>query len=176
MTETAPTFLARLALAWRTLVNAAFAADVGRLRHGRPAAAPTPARPAALKETAPESALQLLGLLQQEGRFIDFLQEDVAGYSDAEIGAAARVVHDGCRRALAGHLTLAPVRDEPENARITLAEGFDASAVRLMGNVVGRPPFTGTLVHRGWRVTEVKLPRIADGHNVRVLAPAEVEL
>jgi hypothetical protein len=129
-----------------------------------------------LHDTLPESALQLLALLQQEGRFVDFLEENVTAYSDAEIGGAARVVHEGCRKVIRDHLQIAPVREETEGARLTLPEGFDATAVRLTGNVVGQPPFTGTLMHRGWRVTEIKLPKLAEGHDVRVLAPAEVEL
>jgi hypothetical protein len=120
--------------------------------------------------------LQILGLLQQQGRFLDFIQEDVSAFTDADIGGAARVVHEGCRKAIHQHLELKPVRSEQEGARITLQEGFDASAMRLTGNVVGQPPFTGTLAHRGWRVTQIKLPKISDGHDVNVLAPAEVEL
>ncbi len=122
------------------------------------------------------AALQLLGLLQREARFVDFIQEDVAPYTDAEIGAAARVVHEGCRKVLREHFALAPVRTEAEGSRITLQAGFDAAAVRLTGNVVGQAPFTGTLGHRGWQVTEVKLPQLTDTAAAKVLAQAEVEL
>ncbi len=122
------------------------------------------------------AALQLLGLLQREARFVDFIQEDVAPYTDAEIGAAARVVHGGCRKLLAEHFTLAPVRAEAEGSRITLAAGFDAAAVRLTGNVVGQAPFTGTLSHRGWQVTEVRLPQLTDARAAAIIAQAEVEL
>ena len=86
------------------------------------------------------------------------------------------MVHEGCRKVIRDYLQIEPVRAEAEGARLTLAAGFDASAVRLTGNVVGQPPFTGALMHRGWRVTEIKLPKLAEGHDVRVLAPAEVEL
>ena len=122
------------------------------------------------------SALQLLGLLQREARFVDFVQEDVVGYTDAEVGAAARVVHEGCRKVLGAHFSIAPVRSEPEGSRVTLAAGFDAAAVRLTGNVVGQAPFTGTLGHRGWRVTEVRLPQLTDEKAAPILAQAEVEL
>ncbi len=150
-----------------------------------PPAAPAPApkapeapkpEPVIVKEATPEAALQLLGLLQKEARFLDFVQEEVAGYSDADIGAASRVVHEGCRRVLRQHFDLEPVRKEEEGQRITLPKGFDPSAVRPVGNIVGQPPFTGTLVHRGWRASQVKLPKIAEGHNVNIIAPAEVEL
>jgi hypothetical protein len=179
MTEPKPPFFTRLLLAlrafWRTLSDAEFAAGVARLSRGELAGHPAESRPA-LRETAPESALQLLGLLQQEGRFVDFLEDNVSAYSDAEIGGAARVVHEGCRKALQAYLSIAPVRPESEGSRLTVPPGFDPASVRLTGKVVGRPPFTGTLMHRGWRVTEVKLPQLAEGHDVRILTPAEVEL
>lgn len=122
------------------------------------------------------AALQLLGLLQREARFMDFVQEDVAGYADADIGAAARVVHEGCRKVLHQHFSVAPVRPEAEGSRVTLAAGFDAAAVRLTGHVVGQAPFTGTLGHRGWQVTDVKLPQLTDPQAARIIAQAEVEL
>jgi hypothetical protein len=144
----------------------------------RPVEAPKPARPepVIVKEATPDAALQLLGLLQKEARFLDFIQEDIAGYQDGEIGAAARVVHEGCRKVMRQHFDLEPVRKEPENSRLTLPKGFDAASVRVTGNIVGEPPFTGTLIHRGWRAAGVKLPKIADGHDTRIVAPAEVEL
>jgi hypothetical protein len=132
--------------------------------------------PVVVKQATPDAALQLLGLLQKEARFLDFVEENIGPYSDAEIGAAARVVHDGCRKVLNEHFELEPIRREPENTRLTLPKGFDASAVRLTGNIVGEPPFTGTLIHRGWRAARIKLPKIAEGHDVNIIAQAEVEL
>ena len=136
--------------------------------------APPPA--AVLQESGPDSALVLLSLLQKEGRFLDFLQEEVSSYQDHEVGAAARVVHQGCQRVLNDHLSIAPVRPEAEGAQVTLDKGFDPAAERPTGQVVGEPPFTGSLVHRGWRAVEVRLPQVASSRDVRILAPAEVEL
>ena len=141
-----------------------------------PVAKPAPVPPAPLKEASPDAALQLLALLQREARLIDFTQENLTEYSDAEVGGAARVVHEGCVRVLREHFTLAPVRPEAEESRITLPAGFDARAVRLTGNVVGQAPFQGVLSHRGWRATEVRLPKLSEGHDATVLAQAEVEL
>ena len=141
----------------------------------KPTPAPTPA-PAPLRAPTPDSALQLLSLFQREARLIDFTQEDLSAYSDADIGAAARVVHEGCARVLREHFTIEPVRVEAEGSRVTLLEGFDAASVRLTGNVVGKAPFSGTLSHRGWRAAKVTLPQLAESHDARVLAPAEVEL
>ena len=143
----------------------------------KPAPAPAPAPAAApLRAPTPDSALQLLSLFQREARLIDFTQENLSAYSDADIGAAARVVHEGCARVLREHFTIEPVRSENEGSRVTLAEGFDAASVRLTGNVVGKAPFSGTLSHRGWRASKVTLPQLAESHDARVLAPAEVEL
>jgi len=137
--------------------------------------APAP-EPVILKESTPDAALQLLGLLQKEARFIDFIKEDIATYSDADIGVAARVVHEGCNKAINEHFTLAPIRSEQEGGKITLQQGFDASSVRLTGNIVGSAPFTGTLIHKGWQVTNIRLPKLTQGHNAKILAAAEVEL
>lgn len=123
-----------------------------------------------------DPALQLLALLQREGRLVDFLEEDIAGAADDQIGAAARVVHQGCRKALREHVKLAAVREEEEGAKISLPEGFDPSHVKLTGNVTGKGPHEGTLRHKGWKVTEIKLPTPVDGHDARVIAQAEVEL
>jgi hypothetical protein len=129
-----------------------------------------------IKEATPDAALQLLGLLQKEARFIDFTQENMGQYSDEEIGAVARVVHEGCRKVLRQHFELEPVRGEEEGKRITLPKGYDAASVRITGNIVGTAPFTGTLVHRGWKATDIKLPKITEGHDTSIIAAAEVEL
>ncbi|MGO4156394.1 DUF2760 domain-containing protein [Cupriavidus sp. YAF13] len=197
MTDSNMSFLGRISLAVGTFFNILgdreLAAGVRRLRDGTgpgastapaapvpaPVAAPAPRAapaPSALKEASPEAALQLLGLLQRDARFIDFVEEDIAGYSDTEIGAAARLVHDGCRTVLREHFTIRPVREEAEGSRVTVPDGFDATAIRLTGNVVGSAPFNGNISHRGWRVAEVRLPRLAERHDATVIAPAEVEL
>lgn len=105
-----------------------------------------------------------LAALQREGRLIDFCEENLAGFSDAQVGAAARTVHDGCRKALQAMTALAPVRTEAEGASLEIPAGFDPRAVRLTGNVVGNPPFKGVLRHHGWRAGD------------EIVAPAEVEL
>lgn len=137
----------------------------------------TPAPPRAEKPAQPPeaAAVQLLSILQREGRLLDFLQEDIRPYEDAQIGAAVRTVHEGCRSALAEHITLEPVRTEAEGSRITLPAGFDADAVRLVGNVSGEPPFEGELRHRGWRVSRIALPELMRKQE-RIVAPAEVEV
>jgi hypothetical protein len=138
---------------------------------------PGPApEPVILKESTPDAALQLLGLLQQQARFIDFIKEDLSGFNDADIGVAARVVHEGCNKVINEHFSLAPVRSEQEGNKVTLPKGFDAASVRLTGKVTGEAPFSGTLVHKGWQVTQIRLPKLTQGYNAAIIAPAEVEL
>ncbi|MCX7098197.1 MAG: DUF2760 domain-containing protein [Methylococcales bacterium] len=132
--------------------------------------------PVVLKESNADAALQLLGILQSEARFIDFIKEEIAGYSDSDIGIAARVVHEGCNKAINEHFTLAPVRSEDEGGFVTLQDGFDAASVRLTGDIIGSAPFTGTLIHKGWKITASNLPKLTLGHNAAIIAPAEVEL
>ena len=120
--------------------------------------------------------MQLLGLLQKEARFIDFIKEDVSAYSDADIGVAARVVHEGCNKVINEYFTLETVRADQEGSKVTLVKGFDASEVRLTGNIVGQAPFTGNLIHKGWKVTNIRLPKLTAGHNANIVAAAEVEL
>jgi len=123
-----------------------------------------------------DGALALLALLQREGRLVDFLREALDGFSDADIGAAARDVHRGCRKVLEQHLALEPVMPGAEEEKVSVPKGFDPAEVRLIGEVKGEPPFRGTLRHHGWRVVDAKLPTLAEGVDRAVIAPAEVEL
>jgi hypothetical protein len=196
MPEHVPSPVQRLLLAiyalFAVLFRAEVAASVWRLREERrralpaPQAAPQPAAPpqAAPAPEAPPApappdsrqALHLLSLLQREGRLVDFVREDLAGFGDADVGAAARTVHAGCRRALEEAFRLEPVLAQPEGATVTVERGFDAAAIRLTGNVVGEPPFRGALRHHGWRAVSVALPPPPEGRDPAVVAPAEVEL
>jgi hypothetical protein len=133
-----------------------------------PAAPPPAPRPA-------DGALRLLGLLQEQGRLVDFLEEDLTPYPDDQIGGAVRAIHEGCRKALHAQFALEPVMRGAEGEDVTVDAGFDAAEVRLTGNVAGAPPFRGVLRHGGWRVTAATLPE-RQGIDPRVIAPAEVEI
>jgi len=137
---------------------------------------PQPATPA--PRPAPETsdrATQLLALLQRDGRLVDFLMEDLATYPDAQVGAAVRDVHAGCRQALSKYVPLTPVLDDDEGSAVTVERGTDPARVKVVGNVAGSPPFRGVLRHRGWEATRVELPPLpATGRTV--VAPAEIEV
>lgn len=123
-----------------------------------------------------DGALALLALLQREGRLVDFLREPLDGFSDGDIGAAARDVHRGCKKVLEQHLAMEPVMPGAEETKVSVPKGFDPAEIRLVGEAKGEPPFSGTLRHHGWRVIEAKLPALAEGVDRTVIAPAEVEL
>jgi Domain of unknown function (DUF2760) len=164
---------------FKVLFDGAFAARVWSVRQDAAPSLPKRAEPPAFEPPAKRedrSALQLLSLLQREGRLVDFLQQDIAAFPDADVGAAARVVHEGCRRALKSHAEITPVRSEDEGARVQLPAGFDADAVKLVGEVRGEPPYAGVLRHRGWRAVKLQLPSVVGDFDARILAPAEVEL
>lgn len=141
-----------------------------------PVAERAPERKVSTAQHHKDGALALLALLQREGRLVDFLRESLDTYSDADIGAAARDVHRGCKKVLEQHLSLEPVMPGAEEAKVSVPKGFDPAEIRLIGEARGEAPYRGTLRHHGWRVVEAKLPTLADGVDRMVIAPAEVEL
>jgi hypothetical protein len=147
------------------------------------AGAPEPMKPETVKAAPPpkpaeppeHTALRLLASLQEEGRLVDFLTEEIAGYSDEQIGAATRGIHAASGKALRACLTLEPVLPGGEDDTVTVPVGFDPATIRLTGNVHGNPPFSGTLRHAGWRVTGIAIPA-RSGLDPKIIAPAEVEI
>jgi hypothetical protein len=123
-----------------------------------------------------DRAVQMLALLQRDGRLVDFLAEDVAPYPDTQLGAAVRTVHESCRQVLERYVKLEPVITSEEDQPVTVPAGFDPASIKLIGNITGKPPLRGLLRHRGWRATQVNLPSLPEGTSRSVVAPAEVEI
>ncbi|MDQ3649192.1 MAG: DUF2760 domain-containing protein [Acidobacteriota bacterium] len=152
----------------------------------RPQSAIGAATPRAIEDQAAENrvtmdstdrAVQMLALLQRDGRLIDFLSEDITAYQDAQIGAAVRELHINCRKALDQYVKMEPIIAGEEDSSVTVDAGFNPASIKLIGNVTGKPPMRGLLRHHGWRVTEVKLPPLSAHEAGRsVVAPAEVEI
>jgi hypothetical protein len=133
-----------------------------------------PAAPPAKPQAGPkDGAVQMLGLLQRDARLVDFLMEDIAPYSDDQIGAAVRDVHGKAKQTLERHLQLAPVIDGVEGD-FTKTDGIAASSIRLIGNVPssGKAP-GGLLRHKGWKAGKIDLPTAEPS---AVIAPAELEV
>jgi hypothetical protein len=123
-----------------------------------------------------DRAVQMLALLQRDGRLIDFLAENISPYPDAQLGAAVRTIHEACRKVLEHYVKLEPIVNSEEDQPVTVQGGFDPAAIKLIGNVTGEPPIRGVLRHKGWHVKEVNLPPLPQGSGRMVIAPAEVEL
>jgi len=134
--------------------------------------APAPAAPTAKPS---DGALQILGILQRDSRLVDFLMEDIASYSDDQVGAAVRELHDQCRDSLARYVGLQPVIDGVEGA-FTKVPSTDPNVVKFVGNVPAKPPSGGTLRHKGWRAAKVDLPALAAKQDAAIIAPAEIEI
>jgi len=140
-----------------------------------------PARPAPEPPEAGRADAEIvhfLAMFQEKGRLVDFLMDDINPYNDAQVGAAARVVHAGCKAVLHDHFEIKPIRTEQEGSTVQVPAEYSADEYRLIGRIVGAAPFSGVLVHRGWKTDMVKLPqllrRAAD--RLPAIAPAEVEV
>ena len=154
-----------------------------RARPSSPAPAPEPARPAPeppglSRMSADAEVVHFLAMLQENGRLVDFLMDDINAYSDAQVGAAARIVHGGCKGVLAEHFSIHPVRTEAEGSKVQVPAGYSPGEYRLVGKIAGSAPFSGVLVHRGWKTDKVKLPQLLRGADdpLPAIAPAEVEV
>jgi hypothetical protein len=182
-------FWKRIAFAFRCFFSILFHADIPddiaqkRVKPtGDAPQVPAAASVSRLKELerpaseAFDRAVQMLALLQRDGRLIDFLAEDISGYPDAQLGAAVRTIHETCRQVLDHYVKLEPILNSEEDQPVTVQAGFDPAAVKLIGNVAGEPPVHGVLRHKGWRVKEVNLPPLPQVAGRMVVAPAEVEL
>jgi len=176
----APLAAAALALALLTVLLALL---TGPKATPKPAPMPAPMAaavppPAPAANQAEAEIVAFFALLQEKGRFVDFLMDDVTAYDDAQVGAAARVVHQGCLEVLRDHFKITPVSSVAEGASVTVPAGCAPDEYRLVGKISGEPPFTGTLIHKGWKTEFVKLPRLikTGGRRLPGIAPAEVEL
>ena len=169
----------RIFLAFRCFFEILFhgalsAGALGALKLARREQA-APAKPVAASRTPADGALQILTILQRDSRVVDFLMEDIASYSDDQVGAAVRELHDQCRDSLARYVALQPVIDGVEGTPVK-APSKDPRVVRFIGNVPAMPPSGGTLRHKGWRAAKVDLPALAAKEDTTVIAPAEIEI
>lgn len=183
-------FWERVAIAFRCFFSILFHGDIpSDVLHKRvksagqvpqtPAAQAAVSRPKEVERPAPEAfdrAVQMLALLQRDGRLIDFLAENISPYPDAQLGAAVRTIHEACRKVLDNYVKLEPILNSEEDQPVIVQGGFDPAAIKLLGNVRGEPPIRGVLRHKGWHVKEVNLPPLPQGSGRMVIAPAEVEL
>ena len=174
-------FKAFFAILFAGKLPSAVARAYGYVEKGAKAASQPAAKRAPEPKPAPQlkpsdGALQMLSIFQRDARLIDFLMEDISPYSDEQVGAAVRNVHDQCRETLDRYVQLAPVIDGVEGT-FTKLDTNDPNTVKLLGNVPasGKVP-GGILRHKGWRADHVDLPQLAASQNATVVAPAEIEV
>lgn len=176
---------------FRVLGDGTVAVQIGRLLDGQPAAGAAepavqsspamiaaPVAPVVAASPTRSDALTLLSVLQREARLVDFLKENIAGYTDDQVGAAVREIHRDAAAALDRMFALKPVRTEVEGANVAVPAGYDAGRVRLVGTVSGSAASqAGTLAHAGWEAARVELPQWAGTASAAtVVTPAEVEV
>jgi Domain of unknown function (DUF2760) len=140
---------------------------------------PEPPKPARAEPSQTGEALILLSLLQEKGRFLDYLMEDITTFNDAQVAAASRVVHQGCAAVIKECLALSTVHSGKEGERVTIEKSADPHQYRLLGKVHGEPPYGGVVVHRGWKTTKIALPRFTrpvDPAGQNIITPVEVEV
>lgn len=155
---------------FRGALSEAVVTDLGLAPRGTKPAAPV--QPAV---RVSDGALQMLAILQRDSRLIDFVMEDIAPYSDDQVGAAVRSLHDQCRESLTRYLKLQPVIDGVEGT-YTQATVGNGGLVKFIGNVPAQPPAGGVLRHKGWRAVAVDLPALSPRQDASVIAPAEIEV
>ncbi len=175
---------------FRVLFQRSFAKRVAALLHEAPAPSSPPVTGTAAQRAPPphsptaaaaargrSEALTLLAALQREARFVDFVQEDLDGYPDAQVGAAVRDVQRACRQVLQRMFALQPVVTQGEGSELELPEGYDAGRFHLTGKLGSATRHRGRLVHHGWEATVCNLPEwTGTPEAARVIAPAEVEV
>jgi hypothetical protein len=175
--------LNRILLAFRCFFNLLFSGELSGealaalhlTRRAAAVAVPKTATAAPPAAKTSDGALQILGILQRDARLVDFLMEDIAGYSDDQVGAAVRELHDQCRDSMARYVTLQPVIDGVEGT-FAKAPSSDPAVVKFIGNVPAKPPSGGTLRHKGWRASKIDLPALVGKQDATVIAPAEIEI
>lgn len=122
------------------------------------------------------SHLRLLKMFQQSGRLIDFFKEDIKDFNDAEIGAAARQIHEECRRNLEEYVTIRPIMEQNEGETLHIPKDYDVGAIKLVGQAKGQGPYTGVLIHKGWKAHKRSLPKQLTDQSIDIIQPAEVEI
>lgn len=124
------------------------------------------------------AVLMFLRVLQEKSRLLDFALTDIARLPDAQVGAAARVVHQGLRGILQDSFDIKPIANESEGQSLKLPEDFDSSRYRILQQSVTEQKPQGVILHRGWEVKRMNLPRTLrrPGDPLpSVLAPVEIE-
>jgi hypothetical protein len=142
---------------------------------------PVQQKPAAEKKPArPErsEAVSLLAALQREARFVDFIQEPIDAFSDAQVGAAVREIHRGCGEVIQRMFAPSAIVEQEEGSSVEVSDPASGK-FRLVGNVAQQQSgsITGQLAHHGWQTTKCEVPQWTGGQDgITVIAAAEIQV
>lgn len=128
------------------------------------------------KISSEHSHLKMLSMLQQAGRLIDFLKEDISNYNDAEVGSAVRKIHSDCAKLIEEIVTIRPLLETEEGKEIEIPPGFDPQKFKLLGKIKGEPPFKGIVLHKGWKAHKHSLPQKGRDNQNEIIYSAEIEI
>lgn len=133
------------------------------------------------EQSSEAAVVQFVARLQEKGRFLDFIMDDIAAYDNESVGAAARIVHQGCCEVIHDSFTIETIFGGEELEELTLADNYDSHLFRLVGNVPESAPYEGHVLHRGWKTTRVNLSHVVKSEEQidiarSILAPADVEI
>jgi hypothetical protein len=136
----------------------------GKIPTAAPSAPPGPAR---------SEAITLLATLQRETRLVDLVKEPLEGFSDAQIGAAARPCLQQCARTLDRLFGIHPATEEPEGALSEVPESASPTRYQWVGEGTASQ---GRVVHHGWEAARCELPQwTGPAEDTRMIAPIQLE-
>jgi hypothetical protein len=73
-------------------------------------------------------------------------------------------------------VTIRPLKDEQEGSTVQVPKGYHPNEIKVVGKIKGEPPFTGVLIHRGWKAQKRSLPKKTGEQASEIICPAEVEI
>lgn len=174
--------MGRFGLALKVLFSGAFAKQVAEIGvapgiEHTPVAEAKPVVPPPPKKPSRSDAVTLLATLQREARLLDFFQEPIADYSDAQIGAAVRDVHRQTNEVLERVFSVQPMLTDSEGSTVAIPADAETGQYEFTGNVSDQRPESGELMHHGWQATKCDLPKWTGSNSTAlVISPAEVEV
>ena len=142
--------------------------DVVAIEQKAPAETPRP-----VTKPTRSDAITLLSALQREARLVDLIQESLSGFSDAQVGAAARPCLQQSAQTLQRFFDLKPISDAADGSNVDVGSHESPARYQWVGEGTTT---SGGLIHHGWQASQVELPQYSgDAADGWVVAPAQVQ-
>lgn len=136
-----------------------------------------PSRSSVKSAPVRSDALTLLSALQREARFLDLVHESLDGYSDAQIGSAARDVLRDSKKVLDRMFAISPLSENGEGSRLEVPANASAFRIRVLGHTAAGASVHGVVTHPGWVAKQCLVPEWSgNSEEASILAPMEVEV